>query len=154
VLVDRTVEAGLGRKQQDHLPPLPPGYFAVPGRLAWLAQPTPCPGLPALELAGIAVDEDEGLHLVVTVHGVVTWLGPSLREVRRVARLIADALLSHGDLGGPAAHRETLLEWLTDAWGVAVAPVRSDVPRRVDEEERWLDAVSRRDTAGAGDWSH
>lgn len=110
----------------------------MPGRLAWLAQATPCPSSPALELVAIAVDDDEGLHLVVTLHGVLTWLGPSLREVRRVAALVASSLSAD-----PAADWDGVLEWLTDAWGFAVSPVRSGVGRRSDEEARWLDAVSR-----------
>ena len=121
---------------------MPPVHFAVPGRIRRLEPSTPCPAYPPLELAGIAVDEDGGLYLVVAVHGVMAWLGPTLRDVRSKARLIAEAMSD--PTSPPAANWHGVLEWLTDAWGVAVAPDRADRNTPTDEETVWLAALTTR----------
>jgi len=114
----------------------PPAYFSVPGRSHRLEPPTPCPAYPALELAGIAVDEYDGLYLVVAVHDVTAWLGPSLREVRRKAHLIAESMSNPA--GPPAADWPAVLEWLMDAWGVAVSPESPELGTITEDETSWL----------------
>lgn len=123
----------------------PPAYFSVPGRSHRLEPPTPCPAYPALELAGLAVDEYDGLYLVVSVHDVTAWLGPTLREVRRKAHLIAASLSDPMDpMDPPAADWAAVLEWLTDAWGVAVSPESPGLRTPEDDETTWLADLSRR----------
>jgi hypothetical protein len=125
----------------DSIPDAPPAYFAVPGRSHQLEPPTPCPAYAPLELAGIAVDECDGLYLVVAVHDVTAWLGPTLREVRRKARLIAESMSDPVD--PLAADWPAVLEWLTDAWGVAVSPESPDLCTPNDDETSWLADLRR-----------
>src|SRR5580765_1964061 len=127
-------------------------YFATPGRVSLLEPPTPCPGYPPLHLAGIAVDDYDGLYLVVEVHGITAWLGPTLREVRRRTDLLAGAV--SGQVNPPLADWRGVLEWLTDAWGVAASPGHPDLPVRQDEETLWLaDVMSHQDEPAVADAS-
>jgi hypothetical protein len=132
------IETRRGRPAHSTLP----AYFAVPGRSTRLEPPTPCPAYPPLELAGIAVDEYGGLYVVVAVHDVTAWLGPTLHEVCRKAQLIAESMSDPAN--PPAADWHSVLEWLTDAWMVAVTPELPDLRTPTDEETSWLATLASR----------
>jgi hypothetical protein len=123
----------------------PTAHFAVPGRSHRLDPAEPCPAYPPLELEGVAVDVDGGVYLVLAIHGVRSWLGPTRLEVSRKAQLIAGALADGVRRARPGVAWQYVVDWLTDAWEVATSPAHPEPDLLSAEEVVWIsDLQSRR----------
>jgi hypothetical protein len=60
-------------------------HFRVPGREMLLDQPECCPSYGGLSFDGLAIDENDGVHLIVRTTSARAYLGPDLPIVARRA---------------------------------------------------------------------
>ncbi len=101
-------------------------FFHTGTREMLFDEPLGCPFYPPLSFLGVAVDDTDRQHLILTVPSARFYAGPDLATVRRRAHILADAL----ETGRPRLNSdlaagvdawigecwESLLDELVDAW--------------------------------------
>jgi hypothetical protein len=101
--------AGVGRGTTTH--------FRVPAREMLLDQPECCPIYGGLSFDGLAIDEKEGVHLIVRTTSARAYLGPDLTVVTRRAHILAVALVDAGVIDTERAGG--VITWLGECWTAA-----------------------------------
>ena len=92
-------------------------HFRVPGREMLFDQPECCPSYGGLSFDGLAIDENDGVHLIVRTTSARAYLGPDLPVVARRAHILAVALVDAGSIDTERAG--SVIAWLGECWTAA-----------------------------------
>src|SRR6476619_5306344 len=92
-------------------------HFRVPGREMLFDQPECCPSYVGLSFDGLAIDEHDGVHLIVRTNSARAYLGPDLPVVARRAHILAVALVDAGSIETERAG--SVIAWLGECWTAA-----------------------------------
>lgn len=92
-------------------------HFRVPAREMLFDQPECCPIYGGLTFDGLAIDTEEGVHLIVRTTSARTYLGPDLPVVARHAHILAVALVDSGVINTERAGG--VIMWLGECWTAA-----------------------------------
>jgi len=96
-------------------------HFRVPAREMLFDQPECCPIYGGLSFDGLAIDADEGVHLIVRTTSARAYLGPELPDVARRAHILAVALLESGVIDTERAGG--VITWLGECWTAATSGI-------------------------------
>ena len=92
-------------------------HFRVPGREMLFDQPECCPSYGGLSFDGLAIDAEEGVHLIVRTTSARAYLGHELPVVARRAHILAVALVDSGVIDADRAGG--VITWLGECWTAA-----------------------------------
>jgi hypothetical protein len=84
-------------------------------------QPECCPIYGGLSFDGLAIDDNDGVHLVVRTTSARAYLGPELPEVARRAHILAVALVDSGVIDTDRAGG--VITWLGECWTAATSEI-------------------------------
>ena len=96
-------------------------HFRVTAREMLFDQPECCPIYGGLSFDGLAIDENEGLHLIVRTTSARAYLGPELPVVARRAHILAVALVDSGVIDTDRAGG--VITWLGECWTAATSEI-------------------------------
>lgn len=96
-------------------------HFEVPGREMLFDQPECCPIYGGLSFDGLAIDTEQGVHLIVRTTSARAYLGPELPVVARRAHILAVALVDSGVIDADRAGG--VITWLGECWTAANSEV-------------------------------
>jgi hypothetical protein len=103
-------------------------HFRVASREMLLDAPICCPLYGALSFDGLAIDDQQGVHLVVRTAAARAYLGPDADTVARRAHILAVALV-HGGMILPD-RAPGIAGWIGQCWSAATDEI--DQRRRGD----------------------
>ena len=89
-------------------------HFRVTAREMLFDQPECCPIYGGLSFDGLAIDENDGVHLIVRTTSARAYLGPELPVVARRAHILAVALVDSGVIDTDRAGG--VITWLGECW--------------------------------------
>ena len=92
-------------------------HFRVSGREMLFDQPECCPSYGGLSFDGLAIDENDGVHLIVRTNSARAYLGPDLPVVARRAHILAVALVDAGSIETERAG--SVIAWQGECWTAA-----------------------------------
>ena len=96
-------------------------HFRVTAREMLFDQPECCPIYGGLSFDGLAIDENDGVHLIVRTTSARAYLGPELPVVARRAHILAEALVDSGVIDTDRAGG--VITWLGECWTAATSEI-------------------------------
>jgi hypothetical protein len=96
-------------------------HFRVTAREMLFDKPECCPIYGGLSFDGLAIDENDGVHLIVRTTSARAYLGPELPIVARRAHILAVALVDSGVIDTGRAGG--VIRWLGECWTAATSEI-------------------------------